>query len=243
MPEGYHSRPPPASPPHERYRPGVAASYRLDAYRRARPRSRRHGVSHLGTAAALPQGLARRPRPADHGASPGVGLHVCVRVPAPARRSRPGARRAARPDHALAAVRERDAHQRQLGHVRVWHRCQPCRGDQPRLLHQSARQRAARRADPVGAAQCHAVDGGRDRLRGCRLADVDGRPSAVDLADAGVLVRPVRPGPQGHPGRRAPRLRRRNAAAGADRHRLHRCGASSPAAASLRPAASACTRC
>ena len=63
------------------------------------------------------------------------------------------------------------------------------------------------------------VDCGRDRRGGRQLADLDGRASAVDLAHPGVLVRPLRPGAQGRPGRRAPRLRQRDAAAAAARHR------------------------
>jgi chloramphenicol-sensitive protein RarD len=74
--------------------------------------------------------------------------------------SRPGLGAPARPDDALAAVRERDAHQHQLADVRVRHRREPRGGDQPRLLHQSARQRAARRvaaSERLNAAQWTAV--------------------------------------------------------------------------------------
>ncbi len=65
---------------------------------------------------------AGRARSAGHGASPGVGLRVRVRVAAHARRDRPRPRGAARPDDALAAVRERDADQHQLDHLCVRHR-------------------------------------------------------------------------------------------------------------------------
>jgi len=93
---------------------------------------------------------------------------------------------------------------------------------QPRLLHQSARQRAARRDRARRAPQPRADRGGRARGARRRVHHLGERPAAVDRAHARRYVRAVRLAPQDRASRRACRPRRRDDAARTDRRRVSR---------------------
>ncbi|ETN71437.1 hypothetical protein NECAME_19342, partial [Necator americanus] len=87
---------------------------------------------------------------------------------------------AARAPPARALRGERRAALGQLGHLYLGRQCRAHRRGEPRLLHQSAHQRAVRLCVPARAPACAAVGGRGAGRRGRRVAHLAERRAALD---------------------------------------------------------------
>ena len=200
---------------------GSAPVAHRQSYRWPRTRCRCYRLFHLGAAAAVSEGTAQRACAPGHRAPTRLGLLFALGWLAMRRELPQLARAFADPQNAVATVPQRLADQHQLDHLRMGHRERPGRRNEPRLLHQSARQCAcsASSCSPSGST---ARNGQPSRSRRPVSAISRGAPdirpgSRSTLALSFGLVRTRA---QGRAGRCARRLRERNAAPLPDRHRL-----------------------
>ena len=130
---------------------------------------------------------------------------------------------ASRPGNGRAARRQRRPHRAQLAALHLGRRPRPRGRGEPRLLHQPARQRAARRPGAAGAPLPGAVARGGPRRGGGGRPHRAARPPALDRARARGHVRPLRPRAQDRRRRRGRRAALGDGAPGARSRRDGSC--------------------